>query len=57
MKLKQCGLQHVWTSMDKTLEVRFLGKDSMLLDVRYYCCPYVVHVASVMLCACSVVCI
>ena len=43
--------------MDKTLEVRFLGKDSVVLDVWYYCCAYVVHVASMMLCACVVVCI
>ena len=27
----------------------------MLLDERYYCCAYVVHVASMMLCACGVV--
>jgi len=35
--------------MDKTLEARFLGTDNVLLDVRYYCCAYVVHVASVMI--------
>jgi len=44
--------------MDKTLGERFLGRDSALLDVRYYCCPYVVyvvHAAYMMSCACSVV--
>jgi len=38
--------------MDKTLEARLLGKDSLVLDVWYYCCA---HVAYVMLCACSFV--
>jgi len=45
--------------MDKTLEEIFLGRGSVLLDVRYYCCAYViyvVHVASVM-CAHIFVCI
>ena len=51
-KLKQCGLRHVGTSMDKTLEERFLAEDNVVLDVWYYCCA---HVAYVMLCACSVV--
>jgi len=41
--------------MDKTLGTRFLGRDSVLLDARYYCCAYVVYVASVILCACGVV--
>ena len=44
--------------MDKTLEVRFLGKYSVVLDVWYCCCAYVVyvvHVASMMLRACGVV--
>ena len=44
--------------MDKTLEARLLGRDSVVLDVWYHYCSYVVyvvHVASVMLCACSVV--
>jgi len=43
--------------MGKALETMFLGRENVLLDVRYYCCAYVVyivHVASVMLCACSV---
>ena len=42
----------------ETLETRLLGRDSVVLDVWYYCCAYVVyvvHVASVMLCACIVV--
>ena len=37
--------------MDEILEARFLGKDSVVLDVWYYCCAYVVyvvHVASMM---------
>jgi len=41
--------------MDKTLEARFLGRDNVVLDVWYYCCAYVVNVASVMLCTCGVV--
>ena len=44
--------------MGKTLEARFLGRDSVFLDVWYYCYAYVVygvHVAFVMLCACGVV--
>jgi len=44
--------------MDKTLGTRFLGRESVLLEVRYYCCAYVVyivHVSSMMLCTCSVV--
>jgi len=24
--------------MDKTLGARFLGRDNVLVDVRYYCC-------------------
>ena len=36
----------------ETLEARLLGRDSVVLDVWYYYCAYV---ASVMLCACSVV--
>ena len=43
--------------MDKTMEARFLGRDNVILDVRYYCCAYVVyvvHVAYALLCACSV---
>ena len=38
--------------MNKTLEEKFLGKDSVVLDVWYYCCAYVVyvlHVTSVMI--------
>ena len=37
--------------MNKTLEARFLGKESVVLDVWYYCgayVVYVVHVASMM---------
>jgi len=44
--------------MDKTLEASLLGRGSVVLDVCYYYCAYVVyviHVASVMLCACGVV--
>jgi len=44
--------------MDKTLEARFLGKANVLLDVWYHYCAYVVyvvHVASMILCACGVV--
>ena len=44
--------------MDKILEARLLGRDSVVLDVWYYCFSYVVyvvHVAYVMLCACGVV--
>jgi len=44
--------------MDKTLEARFLGRDSVVLDVWYYCCAYVVYVvpiAFMMLCTCVVV--
>jgi len=44
--------------MDKTLKERLLGRDNVVLDEWYYCCAYVVyvvHVASVMLCACCVV--
>ena len=44
--------------MNKTLEARFLGRDSVVLDVWYYYCAYVVyvvHVSSVMLCTCGVV--
>jgi len=57
-KWKHCGLQHVGPSMDKTLEATLLGRGSVVLDVWYYCCAYVVyivHVRSVILCACSVV--
>jgi len=42
----------------ETLEARFLGRDSVVLDVWYYCCAYVLyvgHAASVMLCTCGVV--
>jgi len=35
--------------MDKTLEVRFLDRDNVLSDVRYYYCSYVVHVVHVSL--------
>ena len=34
-KRKQCGLWHAGTSMDKTLEARFLGRDNLVLDVWY----------------------
>lgn len=46
-----------WIRMGKALEAKFLGKSSMVLDVWYYCCAYVlyvVHDSSMMLCACSV---
>jgi len=33
VKWKQCGRQHVGTSMDKTRETRFLGRNSVVLDV------------------------
>jgi len=42
----------------ETLETRLLGRDSVVLDVWYYCCVYVVyvvHVAFMMFCACGVV--
>ena len=42
----------------ETLEEIFLGRDNVVLDVGYYYCAYVVyvvHVSSLMLCACSVV--
>lgn len=44
--------------MDKALEAKFLGRDSVVLDMWYYDCAYViyvVHVASVMLCTYGVV--
>ena len=41
--------------MDKALEARLLGIDNLVLDVWYYCCAYVIQVASVMLCVCGVV--
>jgi len=56
VKRNQCGLWHAGTSVDKTLEARLLGRDSVVLDVWYYCCAnvvYVVHVACVMLCTCG----
>jgi len=28
----------------ETLEARFLGRDSVVLDVQCYCCVYVVHI-------------
>ena len=40
---------------EETLESRFPGRDSVVLDVWYYYCVYVVHVASMMLCACGIV--
>ena len=47
-------------SMDdrEALESRLLGRDSVVLDVWYYYCAYVVyvvHVAFMMLCAYNVV--
>ena len=42
----------------ETLKARFLGRDIVVLDEWYYYCAYVVyviHVASVMLCACGLV--
>jgi len=56
-ELKQYDPQHARISMDsrETLEGRLLGRHSVVLDVWYYYCAYVVHVVSVMLCACSVV--
>ena len=58
-KWKQCGLRHARVSMDKTWEARFLGKDSMVLDVWYYYYEYVVYVLyiSYMMCAHAVLCI
>jgi len=29
------------------MEARFLGRDSVVLDVWYYCCAYVVYVVHV----------
>jgi len=40
----------------ETLEARFLGIDNVVLDVWYYYCAYVVHVAS-MMCAHVMLCI
>ena len=41
---------------EKTLEARLLGRVNVWsMDVNYYCCIYVVHVAPVMLCAYDVV--
>jgi len=39
--------------MDEILQARFLGKNNVVLDVRYYCCAYVVYVVHVasMMCA------
>ena len=39
------------------MEARFLGKNNADLDVRYYCCAYVVYVVYVssMMCALVVV--
>jgi len=58
--MKKCDLRHARLSMvsGETLEASLLGSDSVVLDVWYYCCAYVVyvvHVSYVMLCACSVV--
>lgn len=42
---------------EETLEAQFLGRDSVVLDVWYYYCAYVVyvvHIASMMLCVCCV---
>ena len=42
----------------ETREPRLLGRDSVVLDVWYYCYAYivyVVHFTSTMLCACGVV--
>jgi len=33
--------------MDKTLEARLLSRGSVVSDVWYYCCAYVVHVVHV----------
>jgi len=44
--------------MDKILEAKLLGKDSVVLDVWYYYCAYVVYVvpvAYVLLCECGFV--
>lgn len=38
MKWKKCGLWHPATSIVKKLGEMFLGRDSGLLDVRYYHC-------------------
>ena len=45
--------------MDEISEARFLGKDSVVLDVWYYCYAYVVYVVHVasMMCALVVLCI
>jgi len=57
-KVKVVWSAACWDKHDKTLEARFLGKDSMVFKVWYYCCAhvvYVVHVVSMILCACHVV--
>ena len=53
-------MRHAKISMDggETLEARFFGRGSVVLDAWYYCCAYVVyvvHVVFVMLCTCGVV--
>lgn len=47
VKLKQCGLRHARTSMDKMMEARLLDRGSMVSDVWNYCCAYVIHVVHV----------
>jgi len=49
-KWKQCGLQHVGTSMDKTLESRLLGRNSVV----WMCGTTVVHCCTC--CICDVAC-
>ena len=52
-------MRHARISMDEIPKVSFLGKDSVVLDVWYYCCAYVVYVVHVasMMCALVVFCI
>jgi len=55
---RQGDRRHVVTCVNsgKTLEARLFDRVSVWsLDVSYYCCIYLVHVASVMLCECGVV--
>lgn len=47
VKWKQFCLRHAGTSIYKTLRVNFIARDNVLLDVRYYCCAYVVYVVNV----------
>jgi len=43
----------------ETLEARLFGRDSVVLDVQYYCCVYVVHdvysvIVPMVMCTCNI---